>query len=51
MERRTTESDFFDPMTFGSLLTPGYGNRVHFSTGKGFIVLQIRPNPSSLSSK
>jgi hypothetical protein len=34
-------------MTFGSLITPGYGGRAYFSTGKGFIVLQVRPKPAS----
>jgi hypothetical protein len=41
--RIIAESDFFEPMTFGSLITPGYGGRVYFSTGKGFIVMQVRP--------
>ena len=33
------------PMTFGSLLTPGYGGRVYFSTGKGFITMLVMPEP------
>jgi hypothetical protein len=37
------ESDFFEPLPPGSLITPGYGSRVYFSTGKGFIVLQVQP--------
>jgi len=41
--RILAESDFFEPMTFGSLITPGYGGRVYFSTGKGFIVMQVMP--------
>ncbi len=36
-------SDFFEPMTLGSLLTPGYGGRVYFSSDKGFNVLQVMP--------
>jgi hypothetical protein len=32
-------------------ITPGFGGRVYFPTGKGFIVLQVLPKPSSLSSK
>jgi hypothetical protein len=32
-------------MTFGSLLTPGYGGRVYFSTGKGFITMLVMPEP------
>ena len=27
----------------GSLITPGFGGRVYFPTGKGFIVLQVMP--------
>jgi hypothetical protein len=49
--RIIAESDFFEPMTFGSLITPGFGGRVYFSTGKGFIVLQVMPKPSSPSTK
>ena len=41
--RLLAESDFFEPMTFGSLITPGFGGRVYFSTAKGFIVLQVMP--------
>ncbi len=41
--RILAESDFFEPMTFGSLITRGFGGRVYFATGKGFIVLQVRP--------
>jgi hypothetical protein len=29
--------------TIGSLITPGFGGRVYFPTGKGFIVLQVQP--------
>lgn len=41
--RLLAESDFFEPMTFGSLITPGYGGRIYFSTGKGFITMQVMP--------
>ncbi len=36
-------SDFFEPLTAGSLITPGFGGRVYFPTGKGFITLQVLP--------
>jgi hypothetical protein len=42
-------SDFFEPMAFGSLITPGIGGRVYFATGKGFITLQVMPAPASRS--
>jgi hypothetical protein len=41
--RIITESDFFDPLTQDSLVTPGFGGRVYFPTGKGFMVLQVMP--------
>ena len=41
--RIIAESDFFEPLTPGSLITPGFGGRVYFDTGKGFIVLQVQP--------
>jgi hypothetical protein len=47
-ERIIAESDFFELMTFGSLITPGFGGRVYFSTGKGFIILQVMPAPAPL---
>ena len=43
------ESDFFEPMTIGSLITPGFGGRVYFPIDKGFIVLQVMPKLSSSS--
>ena len=49
--RIIAESDFFEPLTLGSLITPGFGGRVYFPTGKGFMVLQVRPKPASPSSK
>jgi hypothetical protein len=45
--RVIAESDFFEPMTFGSLITPGYGGRMYYSSSKGFIVLQVRPKPAA----
>lgn len=41
--RLLAASDFFEAMTFGSLLTPGYGGRIYYSAGKGFITLQVMP--------
>ena len=41
--RIIAESDFFEPLTLGSLITPGFGGRVYFPTGKGFIVMQVMP--------
>lgn len=41
--RLLAESDFFEPMTFGSLITPGFGGRVYFSTDEGFIDMQVLP--------
>jgi hypothetical protein len=36
-------SDFFEPLTPGSLITPGFGGRIYFPTGKGFITMQVLP--------
>ncbi len=41
--RLIAESDFFEPMTIGSLVTPGYGGRVYFLSDKGFITMQVAP--------
>jgi hypothetical protein len=41
--RLLAESDFFEPLTPGSLLTPGFGGRVYFPTAHGFLVLQVMP--------
>jgi hypothetical protein len=49
--RIIAESDFFEPLSIDSLITPGFGGRVYFPTGKGFIVLQVMPKLSSSSSK
>ena len=35
--------DFFEPLARGSLITPGFGGRVYFPTGKGFIAMQVMP--------
>ncbi len=40
--RIIAESDFFEPLTPGSLITPGFGGRVYFPTANGFIVLQVK---------
>ncbi len=37
------QSDFFEPLSLGSLITPGFGGRVYFPTGKGFVTLQVMP--------
>jgi hypothetical protein len=41
--RIIAQSDFFEPLTPGSLITPGFGGRIYFPTVKGFIVLQVVP--------
>jgi hypothetical protein len=41
--RVLAESDFFEPLTQGSLLTPGFGGRIYFPSGNGFITLQVMP--------
>jgi hypothetical protein len=41
--RLIAEPDFFEPLTQGSLLTPGFGGRVYFPTANGFITLDVRP--------
>ena len=37
-------SDLLPPLTFGSLLVPGYGGRLYYPTGNGFITLQVKPS-------
>jgi hypothetical protein len=49
--RLMAESDFFEGLTVGSLITPGFGGRVYFPTGKGFITMQVMPAGASPSSK
>ncbi len=41
--RVLAESDFFEPLTFNSLIVPGYGGRMYYPTGSGFYVLQVGP--------
>jgi hypothetical protein len=41
--RIIAESSFFEPFTINSLITPGFGGRVYVATGKGFIVMQVKP--------
>ncbi|MFZ1322622.1 MAG: hypothetical protein WAT71_13780 [Ignavibacteria bacterium] len=41
--RLLAESDFFEPLTIGSLMTPGYGGRIYFPTENGFITFQVMP--------
>lgn len=49
--RIIAESDFFEPLSIGSLITPGYGGRVYFPTAKGFIVMQVMPKPATPAGK
>jgi len=44
------ESDFFEPLSINGLMPPGFGGRIYFPTavGKGFYVLQVMPQQSSL---
>lgn len=37
------ESDFFEPMNFNTLLSPGYGGRFYYMWDNGFVVLQPMP--------
>jgi hypothetical protein len=41
--RVLAESDLFEPLTFNSLIVPGYGGRMYYPTDSGFITLQVRP--------
>ena len=41
--RLLAESDYFEPLTFNSLIVPGYGGRMYYPTDSGFLVLQVRP--------
>jgi hypothetical protein len=41
--RILAESDFLEPLTFNSLMVPGYGGRLYYPTDTGFYVLQVRP--------
>lgn len=41
--RMLAESDFFEPLTFNSLIVPGYGGRMYYPTDEGFIAFQVKP--------
>lgn len=41
--RILAESDFFEPMNFNTLLTPGFGGRFYCMWDQGFIVFQVMP--------
>ena len=45
--RVLAESDFFEPLTFNSLIVPGYGGRMYYPTDSGFITLQVRPKAAA----
>ena len=49
--KRIAESDFFEPLSLGSLITPGFGSRVYFPTDKGFITMQVKPAAAPPPSK
>jgi hypothetical protein len=44
------QSEFTEPMTVGSLITPGYGGRVYYVTNSDFIVYYVTTAPQSLQS-
>ena len=41
--RILAESDFFEPMGFNNLITPGFGGRFYYMTDKGITILQVVP--------
>ena len=45
--RLLAESDFFEPLTFNSLVVPGYGGRCYFPTNIGYLTLQVVPAEKS----
>ena len=45
--RLLAESDCFDKLTAGSLVTPGFGGRIYFPTLKEFITMQVLPKRDS----
>jgi hypothetical protein len=49
--RIIAQSDLFEPLSIGSLITPGFGGRVYFPTGKGFITMQVMPKPAPPQGK
>ena len=43
--RLIAESDFMEPMSVNTAITPGFGGRVYYPTDEGFIVLQLAAKP------
>ena len=43
--RILAESSFLEPMSFNTLLTPGFGGRFYYMWDQGFYVLQVLPKP------
>jgi hypothetical protein len=43
-------SNFTEPVTPNSLITPGYGGRVYYLTDNGFIVYYVTTHPSTNST-
>lgn len=41
--RILAESDYFEPMNFNTLLSPGFGGRFYYMWDQGFIILQVMP--------
>ena len=41
--RLIAESDFFEGLTPGTLITPGFGGRIYYPTDKGIITMQVMP--------
>ena len=46
--RLIAESSPFEPMSVNTLVTPGFGGRVYFPTGKGFVVMQVTPEAPTI---
>ncbi len=42
--RLLAESDYFEPLTFNSLIVPGYGGRMYYPTNERFLTLCVRPS-------
>ncbi len=38
-------------LTIAALISPGFGGRVYFPTGKGFMVLQVLPKASGTATR
>ncbi|MCC9311295.1 hypothetical protein LN042_30260 [Kitasatospora sp. RB6PN24] len=43
--RILAQSDFYQPMTANTLITPAYGGGFYFPTGKGYVHLEVKPAP------